>query len=256
MNSCLCLRVITATYYPVSQYNPLDLSLILTSSQTVASTEFSFFSAVTSIENDQPDSPSTVPPPRINDPLSIQSGGPPADVHTSPDTAPLLPDMGPISPTHSPPIGPCPTSPPPTNPQPMGPPLSSPPLMTPQTGSFEGSPRMNLPQMDSHPTNAPSATNHGPPPSSPDMGSMRDNTIICQNFYFIHALNGVCTYFGDGTMIGDHNVGGRPLWLSHSRHPLILNFSCNHEVTPSGAPYCACFLRLIYLDPVSMCSGS
>ena len=216
-----------------SEHNLLDLSLILTRFQTVASTEFSFFSALTSIENDQPDhSPSTVPPPSINDPLSIQSGGPPVDVHTSPDTAPLLPDMGP---THSPPVGPSPT-----NPQPMGLPPSSPPPT-------------NLPQMDSHPTNAPSATNHDPPPSSPGMGSMRDNTITCQNLYLIYALNGI---FGDGTMIGDHNVGGRPLWLSHSRHPLILNFSCNHEVTPSGAPYCACFLRLIYLDPVSMCSGS
>ena len=198
--------MITVTYYPVSQYNLLSLSLILTTFLTVASTEFSFFSAVTSLENDQPDSPSTVPPPQINNPLSTQSGGSPADVYTSPDTAPLLPDMGPISPTHSPPIGPCPTSLPPMNPQPMGPPPSSPLPMTPQIGL----PPTNLPQMDSHPRNASSATNHGPPPSSPGMGSVRDNTITCQNFYLVHVLNGGPTYFGDGTMIGDHNVGGRP----------------------------------------------
>lgn len=148
--------------------------------------------------------------------------------------------MVPIFPKHSPPISPCPTSPPPTTP-PTNPSPTTPPPATSSTNPSPTTP----PQMNSQPTNTPSAAQYGHPPSSP---GWQNNVIFCKNL--ICAPKDIRSYHGDGVMIGDHNHGGRLFLLSRQCHPLMLIFSCKHEVVPSGVSYCTYFLWLIYPDPV------
>lgn len=151
--------------------------------RSIALSESSYITAITSFETDQPNPYSMIPPtPFSNHTSYTQSGVSPVENRPSALT-PLLPSaIGSISPVNSPPMNPPPTSPPQMIPSPMSPPPTSPlPTGSLFTPTATSSPRGNL---------------------LPSGWNFQNSTI-----YFILPQNDQRSYSGNGSNFSDINTG-------------------------------------------------